>query len=134
MEFHHETQIPVRWGDMDAYGHVNNTIFFRYLESARFKYVEDLILPVLGGSIPVIVLADIQCKFEAQIHYPALLTVKTRCSRLGNSSFDVAAEIWNGGRRAAVSKAVMVWMDSQSFKPTQIPEEAAAKIREIDGL
>lgn len=129
----HTYELDIRWGDMDAYGHVNNTLFFRYLESARFRYIEDHILPLLDNKMPVIVLADIQCKFEQQIVYPAHLTVKSRVTRLGNSSFDVTAEIYHGERRCAVSKAVLVWLDEQTGKPMKIPEAVALKITELDG-
>jgi acyl-CoA thioester hydrolase len=36
----HVTHIPIRWGDMDAYGHVNNTVYFRYMEQARVEWLE----------------------------------------------------------------------------------------------
>ena len=38
----HITKMPIRWGDMDAYGHVNNTIYFRYMEQARVEWIEDM--------------------------------------------------------------------------------------------
>ncbi|SUO97912.1 acyl-CoA thioesterase [Suttonella ornithocola] len=132
MTFSHHYEVDVRWGDMDAYQHVNNTLFFRYLESARFAYFEDFVLPVLKGKMPIVVLAEMQCKFEAQIIYPAHLTVKTKISRLGNSSFDVVAEIWNGEQRAASSKAVMVWLDSQTYQPSKIPDDVVTKVKEIE--
>lgn len=134
MDFHHQYSIQVRWGDMDAYGHVNNAMFFKYLESARFAYIEDLLMPVLGGDIPVIVLADIQCRFEQQIVYPATVVVKTKVVRLGNSSFDVVAEMWQEARRVASSKAVLVWVDPNTYRPMKIPEAAAAQIQLLEGL
>lgn len=134
MDFHHEYPIQVRWGDMDAYGHVNNAMFFKYLESGRFAYIEDLIMPILGGDIPIIVLADIQCKFEQQIVYPATVVVKTKVTRLGNSSFDVVAEIWNAEQRVAVSKAVLVWVSAETYRPMAVPEVVAAEIRRIEGI
>ncbi len=61
--FKHQMQIDIRWGDMDAYGHVNNTIFFRYFEMARFCYFEALGLDD-KGMMPTVVLAKIQCQFK----------------------------------------------------------------------
>ncbi len=135
MKFHHELKIDCRWGDMDAYGHVNNTVFFRYFESARFAYVEEYCLPVLGSEhMPTVVLADIQCRFTAQIVYPASLRVKSKITRIGNSSFDVYAEIWNGETRCAHSKAVMVWFDLQSERPVRIPAAVVQAVRELEDL
>ena len=134
LHFHHEIRLEVRWGDMDAYGHVNNSLFFRYLESGRFAYIQDIFPPLVAETIPVIVLADIQCRFEAQIVFPAEIVVKTKVVRLGNSSFDIYAELWHGVKRCAKSKAVMVWLDQKTSKPIPIPEMFVEKIRALEGL
>lgn len=132
--FRHQFPITIRWGDMDAYQHVNNTLFFRYLESARFAYFEQYVLPLIDGKIPMIVLAEMQCKFEAEIVYPAELVVKSKISRLGRSSFDVYAEIWNAGKRCAQSTAVMVWLNPESKRPEAVPEIVAQAIRTLEHL
>ena len=116
----HETKMTVRWGDMDAYGHVNNTLFFRYLESARFDFFEQVCMPVLDRA-PMIILAEINCQFKAELQYPADITVQTRISRFGNSSFDVHAEIYQGEKLCAVSEATMVWIDTKTRRPEKIP-------------
>ena len=134
MEFHHAIGLPVRWGDMDAYGHVNNSLFFRYLESGRFAYIKDILLPLGGKSVPMVVVAEIQCRFEAQIVFPADVSVKTKVLRLGNSSFDMYAEIWNGDKRCATSQAVMVWCDEKTDKPVRMPQIFIEKVRELEGL
>lgn len=133
MDFHHYVDIPVRWGDMDAYGHVNNTVFFRYLESARFAYFE-YILPEVKTAAPMVVLADMQCRFEHEIQYPATARVKTCVSRLGNSSLTMESEIWTGETRCATAKAVMVWFDETTRRPTHIPEAFAKKVHSLEGV
>lgn len=133
LDFRHHFPLTVRWGDMDAYGHVNNMFFFKYLESARFGYIEDVCMAHLDA-IPVVVLADIRCHFQAQLHYPAQIVVKSKVVRLGNSSFDLHAEIWEGGRLCASSQAVMVWFDPHSNRPMRIPENVAAAIRAYEGI
>ncbi|MBL8406664.1 MAG: acyl-CoA thioesterase, partial [Candidatus Accumulibacter sp.] len=61
--------IPIRWGDMDAYGHVNNTIYFRYMEQVRVEYLEKLGFRVMPrGSAPVIINAS--CTFLVPLNYP----------------------------------------------------------------
>lgn len=47
----HTTLIPIRWGDMDAYGHVNNTVYFRYMEQARVEWIEAMRIPVRPGGM-----------------------------------------------------------------------------------
>lgn len=132
--FRHQFPITIRWGDMDAYQHVNNTLFFRYLESARFAYFEEYVLPLIGNRIPMIVLAEMQCKFEAEIVYPADLVVKSKISRLGKSSFDVYAEIWNGEKRCAQSTAVMVWLNPENKRPQAMPEVVIEAIKRVENL
>ena len=63
----HECLIPVRWGDMDAYGHVNNTLYFRYMETARCDWLESVGLPPgEGDDGPVIVSAF--CNFHREMN------------------------------------------------------------------
>lgn len=133
IHYRHEFLITVRWGDMDAYGHVNNTLFFRYLESARFAYIEDICMAHLS-EIPMVVLADMHCHFQAQLYYPADIIVKSAVTRLGNSSFDLQAQIWHGECLCATSKAVMVWFNPQSGRPMRIPAQVMQAIREYEGI
>ena len=64
-----EMTIPIRWGDMDAMNHVNNTIYFRYLESCRIEWMRSInALPNPKGEGPVIVNAF--CNFYKQLEYP----------------------------------------------------------------
>ncbi len=65
----HELVIPIRWGDMDAMGHVNNTVYFRYMESTRIDWFDKIgIMPNPQGEGPVIVNAF--CNFYKQFEYP----------------------------------------------------------------
>ncbi|UJF24164.1 acyl-CoA thioesterase [Suttonella sp. R2A3] len=132
MTFHHHTSIDIRWGDMDAYGHVNNTIFFRYLESARFKYFEEVCLPAVEGPVPMIVMVDISCQFKEELRYPAHIVVGSKVSRIGGSSFDVSAEIRQGDKLCATAKAIMVWIDPKTKKPGRIPERVRQAIENFE--
>lgn len=105
---------------MDAYGHVNNTLFFRYLESARFDFFEQVCMPVLETA-PMIILAKIDCQFKSELQYPADIVVQTSITQFGNSSFDVYAEIYQGDKVCAVSEATMVWIDRKTRRPDKIP-------------
>ena len=70
-----EMEIPIRWGDMDAMGHVNNTVYFRYMEQARISWFEALGLqPDPLGEGPVIVNAA--CTFARQLEYPGTVLVR----------------------------------------------------------
>jgi acyl-CoA thioester hydrolase len=125
-DFNHSLPIPVRWGDSDVYGHINNVQFVRFIESARVAYCEDVLnLKFVAGMESGWVLADIQCSYIQQVHYPALLEVHTRISKVGNSSATVLAEIYRKGEDSPVltSKGVMVWFDMQTQQSASIPAQ-----------
>lgn len=126
-DFRHFLQLPVRWGDMDAFGHVNNVQYMRYLESGRVAYIED-VLGVSLNSNESIVLADIQCAFLQELHYPATVEVATRASRLGRSSFGLAFAIFRVGESKPVltGQGVLVWFDFVQRRPIPLPEALRA--------
>lgn len=86
--FRHWQTVPVRWGDMDSFGHVNNARFFTYCESARISWFEAVELDRHREDErqgPAAVSAT--CNFRRQVHYPATLEVGARATRIGGKSF-----------------------------------------------
>lgn len=129
--FVHSTQMPVRWGDMDAFGHVNNTVYFRYIESARIEWMEQLQgLPRTATQGPVLVSANMN--FIKQLTYPAQIEVSTFIGAPGRSSFTVSHEIrlldadGKPGDLHAEGGAKVVWIDFTTGKSTPLPEELRA--------
>ncbi|WP_153117509.1 acyl-CoA thioesterase [Rhodocyclus tenuis] len=120
----HTSLIPIRWGDMDAYGHVNNTIYFRYFEQCRVEYLEKLGFAVAPqGSAPVIINAA--CTFLVPLNYPGVVEVRMFCGAPGRSSIPSSYEIRLQGQETlfAVGEAKIVWMDVASGKSVPIPEQ-----------
>lgn len=120
----HTSTIPVRWGDMDAYAHVNNTVYFRYCEQARVEWIENLGFPVMSdaGEGPVIINAA--CTFLAPITYPANVVVKLYAGDPGRSSvmtwYDILVE--GDERIYAEGSSKVVWMDHATGKSVPIPD------------
>ena len=120
----HTLRMPIRWGDMDAMGHVNNTLYFRYLEVARIEWFRSIGCNVNPqGEGPLIVNAF--CNFYKQLEYPGDITVKMYASDPGRSSF----ESWATMERAeqpgvihAAGGATMVWVDFPKQKSAPLPE------------
>lgn len=129
----HQTQIEIRWGDMDAYGHVNNTLFFRYFETARLHYFENL-LQNNDIAMPTIVLAEMNCRFLRPLVYPATITVSCCVSKLGGSSFDLESHIYKDDKLCASSKATMVWVNPKTHRPEEIPSNIRQVISEHEQL
>ncbi len=118
--------IDVAWGDSDVLGHTNNVQFIRYLESARVAYCEE----VMGLSLEIgmsagWVLADMQCSYLQQVHYPAHLEVHSKISRIGQKSVTLMADIFRTeeGEPVVSSQAVMVWFDFGAKKSATIPDQ-----------
>ena len=121
----HVTQIPIRWGDMDAYGHVNNTVYFRYMEQARVEWIEEMHFPVRpGGSGPVI--TNAACTFLMPMNYPGTVEVRTYGEHPGRSSLQTHVEMLIDGTLYAEGSAKVVWMDTQTGKSVPLPDELRA--------
>jgi acyl-CoA thioester hydrolase len=84
----HEMTIPIRWGDMDAMGHVNNTVYFRYMETIRLEWLFKAGggQPDAEGNGPVIVNAF--CNFIRQLQFPGELLAKHYIANPGRTSFE----------------------------------------------
>ncbi len=116
--------IPIRWGDMDAMGHVNNTVYFRYLETIRIEWMQSIgCQPDPSGEGPVIVNAF--CTFHRQLEYPGDVIATMYVSDTGRSSF----ESWCTLSRAddpdtvyASGGATTVWVNFPLQKSAPIPD------------
>lgn len=130
-DFAHRVSLAVRWGDMDALGHVNNVKFFTYDEQVRLQYFDAVaaVVPDFWKSSGII-LAKLGCDFVGQLRYPATLDIGFRISRLGRSSFDTEAAMFEGGRLVAVTRGTLVWFDYQQQKSLPIPDHVRTLIRE----
>ena len=123
-------RIPMRWGDMDAMGHVNNTNYFRYLEQARIEWYTEL-----GGireqGVMDVVVVSAHCTFFRPLTFPGTVEVRTYASSPGRSSFEITQEI----RRTDDSETIyaaggarVVWVDHQAGKSMPLPDEIRAMI------
>lgn len=120
----HTSGIPIRWGDMDAYGHVNNTIYFRYMEQARVEFLDRLGFPIdPRGKAPVLI--NTTCTFLVPIAYPGILDVSMFLGTAGRSSIESSYELRLRGdeRLCATGAAKIVWIDGASGKSISIPDE-----------
>ena len=116
--------IPMRWGDMDAMGHVNNTTYFRYLETIRIDWLHSIgAVPQPNGHGPVIVNAF--CNFYKQLEYPGDVLIKMYASDPGRTTF----ETWGTMERAdqpgviyAVGGATTIWVDFPNQKAVDLPD------------
>ncbi len=136
-EFGHFLQIPTRWSDLDALGHVNNTRFFTFDESVRLDYfggIEGATPQQWNENGSGLILARIECDFIAQLHHPAQVEAGFRIARMGRSSMNTIGGMFVGDRLVAVTRGVLVWFDYRAQKSLPIPDGVRASIRAREPL
>jgi acyl-CoA thioester hydrolase len=120
----HTTHMPLRWGDMDAMGHVNNTVYFRYMEQARIEWFYAFAKKL--GTAPYVdqgpIIINASCTFLEPLVYPGDLEVKMFLGELGRSSFGSHYEIAMNAKRYAEGSAKMVWIDRKTGRSMPLPE------------
>ncbi|NUZ06266.1 acyl-CoA thioesterase [Piscinibacter koreensis] len=120
-----EMVIPIRWGDMDAMGHVNNTVYFRYFESIRIEWLHGLAgAPDIDGEGPVIVNAF--CNFLRQLKYPGDVRCRHYIANPGRSSIDsyfTAERVDEPGVVYANGGATIVWINYRQERSAPLPEQ-----------
>lgn len=120
----HTSHMKVRWGDMDAFGHVNNTVYFRYMEQTRIEWLE----VAVGGMVedglgPVIVNA--QCTFLRQLKYPADIEIRMYAAAPGRSSVETTYEIRRVDQPEIIyaeGGAKIVWVNFIQEKSVPLPD------------
>ena len=119
-----ESRQSVRWGDMDAMGHVNNAIYFRYLETARIDWFTAVgFRPDPQGQGPVIVNAF--CNFYRQLEYPGDILVSLYVSDAARTTFETWATIEKlsePGVVCAAGGATTIWVDFPRQKAVELPD------------
>ncbi|MDR6992674.1 thioesterase family protein [Luteimonas sp. 3794] len=120
--------IELRWRDLDAFNHVNNSNFMTYLEEARIRWFDTVGEPwVTEETAPL--LAAVQMNYKVPIPYPSKIVVELLADRLGNSSVTIGHRIVSddGATLHADGHVVMVWIDRKTGRPVALPESVRAK-------
>jgi acyl-CoA thioester hydrolase len=137
------TELPVLWGDMDDFGHVNNIIYLKWCETSRvelFRKVWDLKSLKMNdimeedGIGPI--LANFNINYRIPVQYPDIITVKTRVTNIGNTSFGIAHELYskvNGDNAVANADSVVVMIDYKLGKKFPIDGDNRSKLKQFIG-
>ncbi|MEJ2764703.1 thioesterase family protein [Photobacterium sp. MCCC 1A19761] len=129
------TEIPVAWGEMDAFSHVNNVVYFRYFETARIDYFRDIDLmeemkqtgigPVLG---------ETQCRYKLPVTFPDTLYVGSRVSSLQADRFTMEYAIVSQklGAVATTGSATVVMFNFKTNKKATMTPELISRIETLE--
>lgn len=121
-----EVAVPVAWGELDSFGHVNNTVFFRWFETARMAlFTEVGILDRMTNERVGPILARTHCDFRKPVAYPDTVRTRTGIRRLGNTSYVMAYEVWSDTQQTVVGEGegVIVQVDYASGNKVPLDEE-----------
>lgn len=128
-------QLPVVWGEMDSYRHVNNVVYFRYFESARLEYVRRLgwfAYEEETGIGPI--LQSTQARFRRPLTYPDTISVGTRVTSLGDDRFTMDHVIVSHAQGAITTEGqgTIVTYDYRLGRKVPIPGELRTRIEELE--
>jgi acyl-CoA thioester hydrolase len=116
---------PVNWGDMDAFQHLNNTVYFRYFESARIAHFDQLgIMTWMEDHQQGPILAHTEARFRAPVHYPDTVLIGSNIVDLGEDRFTMNHGVWStqlSCRSEFNSRLSLAGDDSRiEFAPTEL--------------
>lgn len=127
--------IPVQWGELDAYGHVSNVVFFSYFESARMLYLERCgFLESYDRDKIGVILHSTSCRFRRPLFYPDTALVGARVADLAEDRFTMAYEIVSeqAAAPAAEGSASVVSYDYTAHQVVPIPQDVRAAIQRLE--
>jgi acyl-CoA thioester hydrolase len=129
--------IPVQWGEMDAYGHVNNTVFFRYFESARIVYLQRCgFLEAYDVERVGAILHSTDCRFRLPLIHPDTVQVGARATGVLEDRFTMTYRIvsLSADAVAADGTGVVVAYDYKANRKTALPDLVRRRIAQLDGV
>ena len=129
-------EIAVQWGEMDALNHVNNTVFLRWMETARMNYFIGCGFAELYESEGIgPILANINVDYIKPVEFPDTVTIHNTITRIGNASFEMGYRITSSamdGATVATGTASCVVFDYKEGKSTPLPDTLRASILEFE--
>ncbi len=132
---HHTITIPVKWGEMDAFQHVNNTVFLRYLEDARIDLFNDMgVMEILANERQAPIFASITCDYIAPITYPDTVIVGTQLSQSGPKKIIIEQVIFSQKDNKLATKAtsLCVYYDYEKLTSCVIPAPICQQIAHMN--
>lgn len=128
--------LPVQWGDQDAFGHVNNTVYLRWFESARIAYgLRVNLTETSAGERVGPILAAISCNYRRQLMFPDAVHIGARITRIGRSSLTMEHRVISEQLHAVAAEgdSTLVTFDYAAQKSVPLPDTIRAAIERLEG-
>lgn len=128
--YRHFSRVTLRWADNDAYGHVNNTVYYAWFDTAVNEWlVREGLLDIHHGN-PIGLVVETGCRFLAPLSYPGEIEVGLSVEKLGNSSVTYRLGVFavDGDAPAAEGHFTHVYVDRDSRRPVPLPPAWRAKL------
>jgi acyl-CoA thioester hydrolase len=129
-------QFPIAWGDMDALGHVNNTVYFRHFESARVAYLAEInfIDPATNDGVGPI-LIHTHCDFRKALAYPDTVSIGARVTEISHDRFTMGYRLVSHHLQkiAAEGKGILVAYNYRDKRKAELPEVIRQNIQKTEG-
>lgn len=133
--FRHILPLQIRFNDVDKFGHVNNTIYFQFYDTAKTDYIATVCKGIDWGNLAIMVV-KIEAEFMAQIKADSHIAGRTRVVKIGNKSFHLEQDVIDVDTQEVKSHciSVMVLYDLENQKTIPLPDEWRRAISTYDGL
>ncbi len=131
--YRHFHRITTRWMDNDAYGHVNNVVYYSWFDTVVNEYlVRQGVLDIAGGAVIGLVV-ETQCRYFSELAFPQPVDLGLRIGRLGNSSVRYEIGVFAEGEPGASAQGhfIHVYVDRASRRPTSLPAPLRAALEKI---
>ncbi len=132
-DYGYGVQIPTRWADADAYGHVNNVIYYSWFDTAVTRMLYERGVLTLHGDGPIGLCVKSACDYFAPVEFPQTVEARVRLGRIGSKSLTYEVALFLPDRDAPVAAGhfVHVFVDRSSRRPVELPEASRAALADL---
>jgi acyl-CoA thioester hydrolase len=132
-DYRHFHEITTRWMDNDAYGHVNNVVYYSWFDTVVNQFLIAAGVLDIERSPVIGLVIETQCNYFASVAFPDRVTAGLRVAKLGNSSVRYEVGIFRNAEQTASAQGhfVHVYVDRESRKPSAIPEPMRALLQSV---
>ena len=126
--------LRIDWSELDTFGHVNNVSIFKYIQSSRVKYLDEIGMTKMHEEFKIgPTLASCKCEFKKPLFYPGEITIHSRVDYIKNTSFCISHQIIDDKNQlTAEAQDIIVLFDFNKNKKVQVPQETRSIIEKLE--